>query len=121
MNNLSKEWIIDNYSLFFDAGDKLNGSLYLGSHSGEDASALIISIIAEMRDSGLWSQDPEQSVPDKYRQKYKDQLELVEAISYQPGKDEPLIIVRFEHEKFPSNKDQWSRWKLFFNDRFTRE
>ena len=109
---LTKENIIDDYTLTFDPGDKLNGSLYIGSDAQDDVQ--LLQLIAGMRQENIWSTVEFKQVPDEHRPAYKEQLDFVEAIQYETG----LFIARFDHPKYPSDAERWQAWKQFFAAQF---
>ena len=110
--------IVDNYDLSFDAGDKLNGSLYVCTPRGAAAS-VAEDWHEQLRAAGLWSQQPAKNVPDEQRQAYKDGLIFVAAIAYRTG-PEHIVIARFDHPKFPSDTRRWEAWVDFFDARYDR-
>ena len=110
--------IVDNYQLAFDSGDKLNGSLYLGTLRGTTANHAE-NWIVPLRAGGLWSDTPHKSVPDEQRQAYKEGLIFVAAIAYCAGA-EHIIIARFDHPKFPSDTKRWEAWVDFLDARRER-
>lgn len=110
--------IVDNYQLAFDAGDTLNGSLYLGTLRGTTANHAE-NWIVPLRAGGLWSDTPHKSVPDEQRQAYKEGLIFVAAIAYCAGA-EHIVIARFDHPKFPSDTKRWEAWVDFLDARHER-
>lgn len=110
--------IVDNYQLAFDSGDKLNGSLYLGTLRGTTANHAE-NWIVPLRAGGLWSDTPHKSVPDEQRQAYKEGLIFVAAIAYCAGA-EHIVIARFDHPKFPSDTKRWEAWVDFLDARHER-
>ena len=110
--------IVDNYQLAFDSGDKLNGSLYLGTLRGTTANHAE-NWIVPLRAGGLWSDTPHKSVPDEQRQAYKEGLIFVAAIAYCAGA-EHIVIARFDHPKFPSDTKRWEAWVDFLDARRER-
>lgn len=110
--------IVDHYDLAFDAGDKLNGSLYLctACNTGE---TMVQSWITALQSAGLWSNTPHKRVPDEQRQAYKDGLIFVAAIAYRAGL-EHIVIARFDHPKFPSDTRRWEAWVDFLDARHER-
>ncbi len=112
---LTKEQIIDDYTLTFDPGDKLNGSLYIGckSVSNEDLQ----NLVEVMRQQQLWSPAEFKQVADEHKSAYKAQLIFVEAKSY-TAEDNEWVIARFDHEKYPSDDRRWQAWKQFFDTNF---
>ena len=116
---LTKERIIDQHVLTFDAEDKKNGSLYLGEPLETDSGIHLASTLAELRNAGLWSAAPEKQVPDAHRAAYREQLSLVEAIGYRSAGGD-FIIARFDHPKFPSHEGRWLEWQNYFDGRYSR-
>lgn len=112
---LTKEQIIDDYTLTFDPGDKLNGSLYIGckSVSNEDLQ----NLVEAMRQQQLWSPADFKQVQDEHKSAYKAQLIFVEAKTYIAEGNE-WIIACFDHEKYPSDAGRWQAWKQFFDTNF---
>ena len=110
--------IVDHYDLAFDAGDKLNGSLYLCTARGAGGN-LAQGWITALQGAGLWSDTPHKSVPDEQRQAYKDGLIFVAAIAYRAGL-EHIVIARFDHPKFPSDTRRWEAWVDFLDARHER-
>ena len=103
--------IVDHYDLRFDPADKANGSLYLCTPRGAPAPA---AALAALRAAGLWSSEPEKSVPDEQRQAYKDGLEFVAAAAYRAG-DDHILLARFDHPKFPSDAARFAAWQALFD------
>ena len=110
--------IVDTYDLAFDPGDKLNGSLYLGTLRGTTTNHAE-NWIAPLRAGGLWSDTPHKNVPDEQRQAYKEGLILVAAIAYCAAA-EHIVIARFDHPKFPSDTKRWEAWVDFLDARHER-
>ena len=102
--------IIDKHDLTFDPGDVLNGSLYLCQGRGVDQTQVRDEIITQLRAAGLWSDTESKSVPDDHREAYKEQLQFIEAVNYTVA-GHNVMIARFDHEKFPSDKARWDSWK----------
>jgi hypothetical protein len=117
---LTKERIIDRHVLTFDPTDKRNGSLYIGEPLDGESGLHLGTVLGELRENGLWSNQPEKQVPDAHRAAYREQLTLVEAIPYRsPGGE--FLIARFDHPKFPSDETRWIEWVQFFDLRYTRD
>lgn len=112
--------IIDNHDLTFDPGDPKNGSLYLCQPRGQDLGADLARIISDLRAAALWSNAEPKQVPDEHRDAYAEQLQFVEAVTYQ-GDGYDLTIARFDHEKFPSDKGRWDAWKAEFDAQYARK
>ncbi|MSR15510.1 MAG: hypothetical protein EXR86_13315 [Gammaproteobacteria bacterium] len=117
--SLTKERIIDRHVLTFDPVDKRNGSLYLGEPLEEDSGLHLASTLRELRAAGLWSEQPEKQVPDAHRAAYREQLSLVDVVSYS-GAAGGFLIARFDHPKFPSDEARWNEWVAYFDAHFTR-
>ena len=100
--------LVDGYDLMFDAGDKLNSSLYLCTPRGGDATDAL-RLLAFLRAAGLWSGDLEKNVADEQRQGYKDGLEFVEAHAFRTEGGH-VAVARFNHPKFPSDEGRWRAW-----------
>src|SRR5262245_61395085 len=105
----TRESIVDDHELTFDPGDKLNGSLYLAERRSAPSPLDRAALLAELRAAGLWSTQPEKQVPDAHRQAYKDQMTLVEVVTYRAERGE-FLAARFDHPKFPSSAERWSEW-----------
>lgn len=116
---LTKESIIDRHVLTFDATDKRNGSLYIGEPLDGDSGLHLASVLAELRASGLWSQEQEKQVPDAHRAAYREQLTLVDAVAYHSAGGE-FLIARFDHPKFPSDAARWAEWIAYFDARYSQ-
>jgi hypothetical protein len=114
-NTLSKETLIDHHVLSFDPGDRLNGSLYLGSPT-VGGTFDVSAAISALRAAALWSAAAPKTVAAEQKQAYKDQLQLVEAVAYADG----FILARFDHPKFPSDATRWGEWVAFFDARHAR-
>jgi hypothetical protein len=120
--NLSKESIIDQHNLTFDAGDKANGSLYIAEPLDQSSPSKSLSaIIEKMQSVGLWSSEAVKVVPDEHRSAYKEQLELLEYVTYRDAQNGVFMITRFEHPKFPSSDERWSQWQTFLDEQYKRE
>lgn len=117
---LTKDLIINDHVLTFDAGDKRNTSLYIGEPLRVDSGLHLPSTLGELRAAGVWSTEPEKQVPDAHRAAYREQLNLVEAIRYRSAGGE-FLIARFDHAKFPSDAARWLEWRQFFDGRYTRD
>ena len=111
--------IIDRYDLTFDPGDVLNGSLYLCLGRGVNQTQILDEVITYLRVAGLWSDIESKSVPDDHRETYKEQLQFIEAVNYTVA-GHSVMIARFDHEKFPSDKTRWNSWKNEFDARYVR-
>ena len=108
--------IIDEHELTFDPGDKLNASLYLCVKPGSAAAA---NVVAGLRADGLWSAEPTKQVEAAHRDAYKAQLRFVAALRYEVD-GEPLLVARFDHEKFPSDDGRWAAWQTALDGRYPR-
>ena len=106
---LDKESIIDGYTLSFDPGDKLNGSLYLGTSRQGEPGPEHTPIIESLRNAGLWSDTESRQIADDQREDYKAGLDFVEAVQYE-GERGGFIVARFDHPKYPSSESRWQAW-----------
>lgn len=116
---LSKEQIIDQHVLTFDPADKANGSLYVGEPLDGASGLHLQTELAALRAAGLWSAEPEKQVPDAHKGAYKEQMVLVDVVSY-GAEGGSFLIARFDHPKFPSDAARWAAWQQHFDARFTR-
>lgn len=98
--------LVDHNELFFDAGDKANGSLYLCVARGENAPQTLIN---ELHAAGLWSGDAAKQVAEDQRDAYKAGLELVAVNAFQIG-TQGVILARCDHPKFPSDAARYAAW-----------
>jgi len=108
--------LIDHYDLYFDAGDRANGSLYVCTPRGSPAPD---ALIAALRGAGLWSEEPFKHVADEQRQAYKDGLVFVAAVAYRNAGTH-LALARFDHPKFPSDATRWAAWLACCDARLAR-
>lgn len=115
----TKERIIDHHVLTFDPTDKRNGSLYIGEPLDGDSGLHLATVLDDLRAAGLWSKEPEKQVPDAHRATYREQLILVEAVTYRSAGGN-FLIARFDHPKFPSDAARWAQWVAYFDARYTR-
>ena len=116
---LSKETIIDDHRLTFDGGDKLNGSLYIGDDPTQEPGINVALLVEQLRSANLWSHEQPKEVPDEHRQAYKDQLNLLEVITYRDA-DSRFLISRFDHAKYPSDANRWQQWVDYFDASYKR-
>lgn len=107
----SSDSIVDGHDLYFDAGDKRNGSLYLCVPRG---AARPDAALAALRSAALWSDEPDKKVADEQRQAYKDGLQFVAAVEYGAA-DERLVLARFDHPRFPSDASRFQAWLHLFD------
>ena len=107
----SSDSIVDGYDLYFDAGDKRNGSLYLCVPRG---AAQPDAALAALRSATLWSAEPHKQVADEQRQAYKDGLQFVAAAEYDAA-DGRLVLARFDHPRFPSDASRFQAWLHLFD------
>ncbi len=114
----NSETVVDLYDLTFDAGDKLNGSLYLCTPRGA-ADIEPAPWVEALRAAGLWSAEPPKQVADEQRQAYKDGLLFVAAVAYATGTGH-VVFARFDHPKFPSSSERWEAWIDFCDVRHER-
>lgn len=111
--------LIDTHTLVFDPADKANGSLYLAVPSSTPDALDVAASLSALRAAGLWSSEPEKTVPDAHKPAYKEQMVFVEAVSYRsPGGT--FTIARFDHPKFPSDATRWAAWKTHFDQHHAR-
>lgn len=103
--------IVDDYDLYFDGGDPLNGSLYLCVARG---TAKPDAALAALRNAGLWSGETEKQVADDQREAYKAGLKFVAAVRCRAGAED-LLLARFDHPKFPSDPARWAAWLATFD------
>jgi hypothetical protein len=101
--------LIHNNDLYFDGGDKANGSLYLCAPLGSDA-APVAAAIERLRAAGLWSSDPRKQVAEAAKPVYAEQMVFVEQFSFTSA-GIPLVAARYDHPKFPSSAERFSAWR----------
>ena len=111
--------LIDTHTLVFDPADKANGSLYLAIPSSTPGTLDLPASLRALRSAGLWSAEPEKTVPDAHKPAYKEQMLFVEAVSYQCAGG-VFTIARFDHPKFPSDAARWDAWKTHFDQHHPR-
>jgi hypothetical protein len=99
------EIIMDKYALWFDTGDSLNGSLYLGASD----SSVLGSVLLMFRGSNLWSEDTEKQIQTDQKEVYKAELTYVASAEYQITNGE-FLLARFDHSKYPSSPERWDSW-----------
>ena len=109
------ETLIDKHELWFDTGDMLNGSLYVSTWDSD----ILDRVISMFRKSGLWSDAPESQVLATQKEAYKAQLIFVAAIEYRVV-EEKLLLVRFNHPKYPSSTERWRSWSNACDSAFER-
>ena len=109
------EAIIDKHELWFDAGDVLNGSLYV-SASDSDTLGHVISFF---RNSSLWSDAPASQVLTTQKATYKAELIFVAAAEYHVT-GQKLLLARFSHPKYPSSTERWLSWLSACDATFVR-
>lgn len=102
--------LVDYTTMTFDPGDKVNGSLYLctpiqGAISPD-------SMVAKLREAGLLSASDPKQVRDDQKDTYKTQLQFTEAREYLID-GQPLVLLRCDHPKFPSDPARWNEWNRF--------
>ncbi|MEM7207861.1 MAG: hypothetical protein AAF434_08570 [Pseudomonadota bacterium] len=114
----TKDEVIEGFELTFDPGDKLNASLYLGVRPDGLTPARIDDAITALRENQLWSDEHPRVVRDDQKQAYKDQLDFVEAFSYDDGS---ILIARFDHPQYPSDTGRWRALMMFFNSTYSRD
>lgn len=114
-----KESIIDGYTLSFDPGDKLNGSLYLGTSRAQESAVDHAGIIASLREAGLWSDTDPRQIADEQREAYKAGLEFVAAIRFATDEGE-FIVTRFDNPQYPSSEPRWLAWLECLDGHFGR-
>jgi len=102
--------LVDHTTMTFDPGDKVNGSLYLCTPAQSSMSPG--PMIAKFREAGLWSDSDPKQVRDGQKDAYKAQLKLVEAREYLID-GQPIVLLRCDHQKFPSNPARWNEWNRF--------
>ena len=117
---MEKSHIINQYAMYFDGGDKKNGSLYLAVDLSVEPGTNIDLVIGKLRDAGCWSEEPPKQVPNEHKAAYEEQLELVEAVMFRDA-DSPFLATRFEHEKFPSDDERWQQWLLTLASNYRRQ
>jgi hypothetical protein len=117
-DSLNKDTLLDEYDLFFDAGDPLNGSLYLCQLRGL-ISVDLPPLCAKLRSAGLWSGQNPKRVEDSQRETYKRELAFLEAIAFSVGGN-TVVIARFDHPEYPSSETRWRTWLSFFDDSYAR-
>ena len=116
---MTKEHIIERHVLTFDAADKRNGSLYIGEPLDGDSGLHLATVLSELRAAGIWSAEPEKQVPEAHRAAYREQLTLVEAVTFRNAAGE-FLIARFDHPKFPSDAARWAEWVAYFDTHHSR-
>ena len=99
------ETLIDKHELWFDTGDVLNGSLYVSLWDSDTLN----HVISMFRKSGLWSDTPESQVLSSQKAAYKAELTYVAAVKYRIV-EANLLLVRFNHPKYPSSTERWLSW-----------
>ena len=100
--------IVQTYDLFFDAGDKANGSLYLCFEAGA-AADVVETVIEKLRGAGLWSQQPYKGIAADQKSAYATQMQFVACAQFQHGITTGLAA-RYTHPKYPSSAERWSQW-----------
>lgn len=105
-DTFSTDAIVDGFDLRFDAGDELNGSLYVCTARGSEAPT---AALARLRDAGLFSADAEKAVAEEQRDAYRAGLEFVDAAAFDDG-GQLVVLARFDHPKFPSDAARWAAW-----------
>ena len=111
--------LIDEHTLVFDPADKANGSLYLAIPLSHPEALDLSAALQALRTAGLWSAEPEKTVPDTHKPAYKEQMVFVEAVHYQ-GAGGVFTLARFDHPKFPSDANRWAAWKTHFDQQHAR-
>ena len=109
------ETIIDKCELWFDTGDMLNGSLYVSTCDSE----ILNHVLSVLRKCGLWSDAPESQVLPTQKEAYKAQLIFVAAVEYR-AVEQKLLLVRFNHPKYPSGTERWRSWSNACDSAFER-
>ena len=117
---MDKSTIINQHEMYFDAGDKKNGSLYLCVDPDVQPGTNVDLIIDKLRVANSWSDEPPKKVPAEHKAAYEEQLELLEVVTFRDA-DSPFLAVRFEHEKFPSDKDRWMQWLRIMEEHYWRQ
>lgn len=98
-------------ALAFDAGDKVNGSLYLCDPTNGLQRAAVEEAVSVLRARSIWSAQEVKQVRDDQRQAYEEQLVFVEAVEFPIG-GARLVMVRCDHPKFPSSSERFAAWKI---------
>ncbi|PCJ37950.1 MAG: hypothetical protein COA75_01655 [Cellvibrionales bacterium] len=108
---LSARDLINHFEMYFDGSDMSNASLYLciDSPVGDSGAQ---TIIATMRDAGLWSAEAAKTVPAEHKPMYAEQMTLIGYVSGNiAGKE--FHASAYDHEKFPYKAERWEEWKAF--------
>lgn len=107
-------------AVWFDAGDRANGSLYIHIPNASDAAVEVV--VDALRGAGLWSASPPKPVADKDRDSYRRELEFCEAVGYS-SESGYFIVSRFDHPAFPSEPTRYAAWLevLDGDERFRHE
>lgn len=101
--------LIHNHDLYFDGGDKANGSLYLCAALGA-AAAPVEAAIARLRAAGLWSADAHKQVPEAAKPAYAEQMQFIDRFEFESA-GARLLATRYDHPKFPSSAERWEAWR----------
>ena len=112
--------LFDGDVVWFDAGDRANGSLYIHVPNASDAA--VDAVVDALRSAGLWSTSPPKAVADKDRDSYRRELEFCEAAGYLADSGY-FVVSRFNHPAFPSEPTRYAAWLevLDGDERFSRE
>jgi hypothetical protein len=106
-------YIVHNFDLVFDGGDKANGSLYLCFEPGA-SSVTIAGVVDRLRGVGLWSQQQYKLVAAEQKSAYATQLQFVACAQFQLNGDS-VLLARYTHLKFPSSAERWAEWLKSFD------
>lgn len=100
--------LIAQHDLYFDGGDRANGSLYLCSVPGGGAAAA--AAIERLRGAGLWSAQPAKQVAEEQKPVYAEQMQYLDRFDVM--QDGVLVVAaRFDHPRFPSDAQRWEAWR----------
>lgn len=112
--------LFDGDTVWFDTGDRANGSLYIHIPNASDAD--VDEVVDSLRGVSLWSASPPKSVADKDRDTYRRELRFCEAAGYR-SESGYFVISRFDHPAFPSQPIRYAAWLevLDRDERFARE